>query len=215
MVTVAFVALALLAQAGAYPPPPAPVGEPPPGPAGEPAPPPAPAPEEPPPAPAPPPALAPASAPEPALPPRLRRYGDRGSIEIGGGLGYSSLNGLLAAGAFRYFVVDGVAPGFEATYVSGGSGGLSYGLLLGALRVVPVRTGSFALLLTGRAGRMLLGSHDDGWAAGGGVGVLILLAPTAGIELGYEALRLFPASFCADLSSCVIQGPVVGFRFGL
>jgi hypothetical protein len=145
---------------------------------------------------------------------RPRRYGDRGSIEIGGGLGYSSLNGFLAAGAFRYFVFDGVAPGFEASYVSGGSGGVSYGLLLGALRLVPVRTASFALLLTGRAGRMLLGGHDDGWAAGGGAGVLILLAPTAGIELGYEALRLFPSSFCADLSSCVIQGPVLGFRFG-
>jgi hypothetical protein len=146
---------------------------------------------------------------------RPRRYGDRGSIEIGGGLGYSSVSGFLGAAAFRYFVFDGVAPGAEATYVSGGSGGASYGLLLGALRLVPVRTASFALLLTGRAGRMLLADHPDGWAAGGGVGVLILLAPTAGIELGYEALRLFPASFCADLSSCVIQGPVLGFRFGL
>jgi hypothetical protein len=167
---------------------------------------------EPPPAPvvqpAPPPAV------EPPAPPRIRRYGDRGSVEIGGGLGYSSLNGLLAALAFRYFVIDGVAPGFEATYVSGGSNGLSYGLVLGALRLVPVRTHGFALVLTGRAGRMLLGSHEDGWAAGGGAAVLILFAPTAGIEFGYEALKLFPASFCADLSSCVLQGPVVGFRFG-
>lgn len=197
MVTVGFLVLALLAQDGAYPPPPA-------APPTE-----APAPVT---APQPPPAPPPAVEPEPLL--RPRRYGDRGSIEIGGGLGYSSLNGLLAAAAFRYFVVDGVAPGFEATYVSGGSGGISYGLLLGALRVVPVRTGSFALLLTGRAGRMLLGDHPDGWAAGGGAGVLILLAPTAGIELGYEALKLLPSSFCADLSSCVIQGPVLGFRFG-
>src|SRR5262245_57850200 len=76
----------------------------------------------------------------PQAPPRFRRYGDQGSVEIGGGLGYSQLNGLLAALAFRYFVIDGVAPGFEGTYVSGGSGGLSYGLLLGALRLVPVRT---------------------------------------------------------------------------
>jgi hypothetical protein len=197
LVTVGFLVLALLAQDGAYPPPPA-------APPTE-----APAPVT---APQPPPAPPPAVEPEPLL--RPRRYGDRGSIEIGGGLGYSSLNGLLAAAAFRYFVVDGVAPGFEATYVSGGSGGISYGLLLGALRVVPVRTGSFALLLTGRAGRMLLGDHPDGWAAGGGAGVLILLAPTAGIELGYEALKLLPSSFCADLSSCVIQGPVLGFRFG-
>ena len=208
MVTVGLLALALLAQDGAYPPPPASAAAAPPAARETEAP--APAPVS---APHPPPAPPPAAEPEPLL--RTRRYGDRGSIEIGGGLGYSSLNGLLAAAAFRYFVVDGVAPGFEATYVSGGSGGLSYGLLLGALRVVPVRARSFALLLTGRAGRMLLGDHPDGWAAGGGAGILILLAPTAGIELGYEALRLLPSSFCADLSSCVIQGPVLGFRFGL
>ncbi|HEY7373087.1 MAG TPA: hypothetical protein VIF57_13060 [Polyangia bacterium] len=203
MVTVGLLAFALLAQEGAYPPPPA--SATPAAPGAE-----APAPVS---APQPPPAPPPAAEPDPLLQPR--RYGDRGSIEIGGGLGYSSLNGLVAAAAFRYFVVDGVAPGFEATYVSGGSGGLSYGLLLGALRVVPVRTRSFALLLTGRAGRMLLGDHPDGWAAGGGAGILILLAPTAGIELGYEVLRLLPSSFCADLSSCVIQGPVLGFRFGV
>jgi hypothetical protein len=204
--------LALLAQAGAYPPPPA--AETPPAPV---APPPGtaePVPEPPPPGAAPQPAPPPPVA-EPEPPFRPRRYADRGSIEVGGGLGYSSVNGLLAAGAFRYFVIDGVAPGFEATYVSGGSGGVSYGLLLGALRLVPVRTASFALLLTGRAGRMLLASHADGWAAGGGAAILILLAPNAGIEIGYEALRLLPASFCVDLSSCVIQGPVVGFRFGL
>jgi hypothetical protein len=206
MVTAGCLALALLAQDGAYPPPPAPLAEPPAAPIAEPLPPPSAA--------APPMAAPPAPAAAPELVLRPRRYGDRGSMEIGGGLGYSSANGLLAAGAFRYFVLDGVAPGFEATYVSGGSGGLSYGLLLGALRLVPVRTASFALLLTGRAGRMLVGSHDDGWAAGGGAGVLILLAPTAGVELGYEALKLFPATFCADLSSCVIQGPVLGFRFG-
>jgi len=214
MVTAPFLALALIAQATAYPPPPAQAQPE----ATEVAPPPAPAAAAPQPPPAaaapqPPPAPPPAAEPEPLLQPR--RYGDRGSMEIGGGLGYSSLTGLLAAAAFRYFVIDGVAPGVEATYVSGGSGGLSYGLLLGALRLVPVRTGSFALLLTGRAGRMLLADHDDGWAAGGGAGVLILFTPTAGLELGYEALKLFPASFCADLSSCVIQGPVVGFRFGL
>jgi len=205
MVTAGFLALALIAQATAYPPPPA---DAPPQPVEV-------VPATPPPAaaPQPPPAPPPAAEPEPLI--RPRRYGDRGSMEIGGGLGYSSLQGLLAAAAFRYFVIDRVAPGVEATYVSGGSGGLSYGLLLGAVRLVPVRTASFALLLTGRAGRMLVSGHDDGWAAGGGGGVLILFTPTAGIELGYEALKLFPASFCADLSSCVIQGPVLGFRFGL
>src|SRR5262245_23776058 len=100
----------------------------------------------------PPPAAEPQPPPTVVQPPqrRPRMYGDRGSIEIGGGLGYSAAIGFIGAAAFRYFVIDGVAPGIEATYVSGGSGGVSYGLLLGALRLVPVRVGSFALLLTGR-----------------------------------------------------------------
>ena len=53
-------------------------------------------------------------------PPEPRRYGDRGTPELALGLGYSSLSGFLAAGGFRYFVLDGVVPGVEATYVSGG-----------------------------------------------------------------------------------------------
>ena len=159
----------------------------------------------------------PSAPPEPSTPPEPpppRRYGDRGTSEVGIGLGYSSAIGFVGAGAFRHFVIDGVAPGLEATYVSGGTSGIRYGLLLGALRLVPVRTGSFALALTGRAGRVLIGDHADGWGVGGAAGVLILFAPTAGLELGYEALRLYPARFCADLSSCVIHGPVVGVRVG-
>jgi hypothetical protein len=160
-------------------------------------------------------APAPIAPPEPVPPPRRpRRYGDQGMPEIGIGAGYSSLVGFVAAGAFRYFVVNAVAPGVEGTYVSGGSTGTEYGLLLASLRLVPVRTGSFALLLTGRGGRVLLGNHDDGWGIGGAIGVLILFAPMAGLELGYEALRLYPSSVCADLSTCVLQGPVIGVRFG-
>ena len=132
--------------------------------------------------------------------------------ELGIGLGYSSAIGFVGAGAFRYFVLDGVAPGLEATYVSGGSDSLSTGLLMAAVRLVPVRTAAFALVLTGRGGRVFFGSHEDGWGAGGGAGVLIMFSPTAGIELGYEALRLLPSSVCADLSSCVMHGPVVGIR---
>jgi hypothetical protein len=162
------------------------------------------------------PAVEPPAPPPPPEPPprRPRRYADRGTMEIGLGAGYSSRIGFLGAGAFRYFVVDGVAPGVEVTYVSGGSNVPSYGLVLGALKVVPLRTGSFALVLTGRAGRMLMSDHGDGWAAGGGAGVLLLFTPTAGLELGYEALRLLPGGFCADLSTCVLHGPVIGIRFG-
>ena len=132
---------------------------------------------------------------------------------MGLGLGYSSVAGFVGAGAFRYFVFDGVAPGVEATYVSGGSQSLSTGLFMAALKLVPVRTTSFALVLTGRAGRVVFGGHEDGWGAGGGAGVLLMVSPVSGVELGYEALRLLPSSFCADLRSCVIHGPVIGFRF--
>src|SRR6185295_3266299 len=152
------------------------------------------APESPPPAttnePAPAPIAPPLPEVEPPPQPRPRRYGDQGMPEIGLGLGYSQAIGVVGAGAFRYFVIDGVAPGFEATYVSGGTVSPQSGLLMAALRLVPVRTRSFALLLTARGGRVLLGDHPDGWGAGGGAGVLILFAPTAGIEIGYEVLRL-------------------------
>jgi hypothetical protein len=167
--------------------------------------------------PEPPPAPPPSPYPPPPLPPprQARRYGDRGTAEVALGLGYSSLAGFLAAGGFRYFVLDGLAPGFEATYVHGGTSIASYGLALASLRVVPVRTPSFALALTARAGRVFLADHGDGWGAGGGAGVLIALGSGAGLEIGYEFLRLLPASFCADLSTCVLQGPVLGLRLSL
>jgi hypothetical protein len=151
----------------------------------------------------------------PPLIPLIPRYGDQGTPEIAVGLGYSSSSGLLAAGGFRYFVVDGIAPGFEGTYVRGGTTAGAYGLALASLRVVPVRTSSMALVLTARAGRVFLADHDDGWGAGLGAGVIIALGRGAGLELGYEFLRLLPASFCADLSTCVLQGPVLGIRFSL
>jgi len=206
MITAGLIAILFLADAEAAPPDGAPRPVPPP------------AESTPAPAPVPSPSVneAPPPTPEPEPPPQLRRrrYGDQGMPEIGLGLGYSQAIGVVGAGAFRYFVIDGVAPGVEATYVSGGTVSPQSGLLMAALRLVPVRNGSFALLLTVRGGRVLLGNHADGWGAGGSAGVLILFAPTAGIEIGYEVLRLLPASFCADLSSCYIQGPVVGFRFG-
>ena len=155
----------------------------------------------------------PVPPPPPAPPPEeLRLYGDQGTSELALGFGYSSLSGFLAAGGFRYFVVDGVAPGLEATYVSGGRDGAAYGLLLGALRVVPVRTPSFSLVLTGRGGRVFLGDHADAWGVGGGAGLLFMASPRAGLELGYEVLRLLPSSACADLATCVLKGPVIGLR---
>lgn len=142
-------------------------------------------------------------------------YGDKGTPELALGFGYSSSSGFLAAGGFRYFVVDAVAPGIEATYVSGGRGGAAYGLLLGALRVVAVRSPSFALVVTGRGGRVFLGDHDDAWGVGGGAGMIFMVRRGTGLEIGYELLRLLPSSVCADLGGCVIQGPVVGLRLVL
>jgi hypothetical protein len=156
-----------------------------------------------------------AGYPPPPLPPPpiVRRYGDRGTSEISIGLGYSSVAGFLGAGGFRYFVIDGLAPGVEATYVAGGSAVASYGLTLASLRVVPVRTESLGIVLTGRAGRMFLADHADGWAAGAGGGVIFAVGGGAGLELGYQFLRLLPASFCADLGTCILHGPVLGLRF--
>jgi hypothetical protein len=161
----------------------------------------------------------PLPAPLPRSPPPpvvlSRRYGDSGTSEIALGLGYSTEAGLLAAGGFRYFVLAGVAPGLEASYFSGGRRGSALGLVLLALRVVPIRTEGVALVLTARGGRVLIADHADGWAAGGSGGVIVALGGGAGLEIGYEALRLLPASFCADLSGCVIHGPVLGLRLTL
>jgi hypothetical protein len=201
----------LLAQA-APPPPveqPPPIPQPPPGeqaaapPAQQPA---APAPElaEPPPEPAPPPLPPPLPEPPP--------YGHAGMSEFSVALGYSSASGFLGGGGFRYFVVDSVAPGVEASVQTGA--GTTVGQLLGTIRFVIVRTHQVAFVATGRAGRVLLSQHDDGWGAGGGAGVIWFASPHAGIELGYDILWLLPHSFCADLSSCSIQGPEIGLRFG-
>lgn len=151
----------------------------------------------------------------PAPPARPRRYGDQGMPEIALGLGASTLTGFYGEAGFRYFVVDGVAPGIEGNFVRGSRSLATNGMLLASLRLIPIRTGSFALVLTGRAGRVFLGDHADGWGAGGGVGLLWLFAPTSGLEVGYEVLHLLPARFCVDLSTCVLYGPVFGYRFGL
>jgi hypothetical protein len=152
-----------------------------------------------------------AVAPEPP-PLAPRRYGDRGTSDLSLGLGYSSSAGFLASAGFRYFVVDGLAPGLEAHYLSGGTTAPAFGLVLANLRAVPVRTDGLALVMTGRAGRALLAHHGDGWAIGGSGGVVVFLASRVGLEIGYEVLRLLPASFCADLDRCVIHGPVIGLR---
>ncbi|HEV3030978.1 MAG TPA: hypothetical protein VG319_05010 [Polyangia bacterium] len=172
---------------------------------------PSPAPDETPPAP---PAVAPPEAqpppPLPPPPPEPRAYGYAGMSELSLALGYSSESGVMGGAGFRRFVIDGLAPGFEASVQAGA--GMTIGLVLGTLRLVPVRTRQVAFVLTGRAGRVLLSQHDDGWGAGGGVGVIVFLSPNLGLELGYEVLWLTPRSFCADLSSCTIQGPVIGLR---
>jgi hypothetical protein len=159
-------------------------------------------------------AAAPPPEPPPPPPPLVRRYADQGTSEVALGLGYSSYSGFLAAGGFHYFVVDGVGPGVEGTWVAGGSGTSSYGLALASVRLVPLRAPRFAVVFTARGGRVFLGDHADGWGAGGGAGVIIPLGGLVGVELGYEALRLLPSSFCADLNTCWLQGPVIGLRVG-
>jgi hypothetical protein len=146
----------------------------------------------------------------PPPPPEPRPYGYAGMSELSLALGYSSESGLLGGAGYRRFVVDALAPGFEASVQTGD--GTTLGLVLGSLRLVPVRTRQVAFVLTGRAGRVLLSHHDDGWGTGGGAGVIVFLSPNVGLELGYDILWLSPSSFCADLSTCTIQGPVIGLR---
>jgi hypothetical protein len=211
MVAAGFLALALIAQAeagAADPSPPA---------ASAPAAPAESAPTPPPPSESPPP---PSPAPPPAPPPTLqapappRRYGDKGSVELGLGLTYSSEAGFAAAASARYYVVDGIAPGIEATFVAGGSAASRYGVLLGSLRAVPLRLSSIAFAVTARGGRVFVGDHADGWGLGGAASVMFLFSPTVGLELGYEFLRLLPTTFCADLDGCTIRGPIIAVRFG-
>ena len=141
--------------------------------------------------------------------PAARRYGDAGTSEISLALGFSS-EAFAVGGGFRYFVIDGLAPGLEASYYNGDGPG--YGFTLASLRVVPLRLDALALVVTGRTGRVFLADHDDGWAVGGDVGMLYFPSPNVGLEIGYEVLRLVPGSFCDDLSTCTIHRPVLGVR---
>jgi hypothetical protein len=147
--------------------------------------------------------------PEASEPEAPRRYGDAGTSEVNVLLGLSSA-GVAFGGGFRHFVVDALAPGVEGAVYR--VGGVTYGYTFGSLRVVPLRFEKFALVLTGRAGRVYLSEHSDGWAYGGDAGVVFLLGKHVGLELGWEVLRLAPASFCADLDDCVLQRPVIGVR---
>jgi hypothetical protein len=158
----------------------------------------------PPPPPAPPPPLPP---PPPA--PAALRYGDAGTSDLSVGLGYGG-GGLVVGGGYRHFVLTGVGAGIEGSAALGGSP--KTGLLIASLRFVPIRTASFAITVTPKGGRVVLSDHDDGWAVGGDAAVIVMIAPGAGLEIGYEALWLLPAGFCADLTSCVLRGPVFGLR---
>ena len=145
-------------------------------------------------------------------------YGRRGSLHLGLGLGLGSSGhgAAYAAGAsFGYFVLTGVAPGADAE-VSGGSGLYTVGLLTGTLRLVPIRTRSFAGFLIGRAGRVIISSHSDLWGVGGGAGVIYMLGGRMGVQLAYEVLALLPSSSCHDLSNgCRLDRLSLGFVVGL
>jgi hypothetical protein len=158
---------------------------------------------------------APEPPPPPAPPPR---YGDQGTSHIGFTLGLGGGGGGFAwAGGlnYGYFVLDGLAPGIDGE-VSGGTGLLTAGLVLGTLRLVPVRTESLSLFLIGRGGRVMLSSHPDGWGAGGGAGIIYFTSPHVGLQLTYDVLRLFPSSFCGDLAhACTMQGLGIGIILGI
>jgi hypothetical protein len=144
-------------------------------------------------------------------------YGRRGSVHLGLSLGVGNgTNGMRYAGGagFGYFVVTGVAPGADVS-ITGGSDVLTTASLTGSLRLVPIRTPSFALFLIGRAGRLLMASHPDAWAAGGGAGVVIATGGNLGLLLSYEILGLWPSSNCADLANgCRLDSFGLGLVLG-
>jgi hypothetical protein len=139
------------------------------------------------------------------------RYADAGTSEVNVLLGASSRS-VVFGGGFRHFVLDQVAPGLEAVFTR--ADGVSQAFVFPSLRVVPLRLASFALVVTARAGRVFLSDHIDGWAYGGDAGVLIFFSRHVGLEIGYEVLKLAPASFCRDLTDCLLRRPVVGVRIG-
>ena len=133
-------------------------------------------------------AFAGASHAQDSVPPEDGGYGRRHSMHLGLSLGLGSgTGGMRYAGGvgFGYFLLTGVAPGADVN-VSGGSGLLTTGSATGTLRLVPLRTQSFALFLIGRAGRLFISSHADAWAAGGGAGVVIATGPRVGLQIAYE-----------------------------
>jgi hypothetical protein len=159
------------------------------------------------------PAPPPPEAPE--APPK--RYGDQGTSHFGLALGLGGGSGGFVWGAglnYGYFVIDGVAPGLDAD-VSGGTKLLTTGLLLGTVRVVPLRTESVSIFLIGRGGRVFLSSHPDGWGVGGGGGIIFFTGAHVGFQLAYDVLRLTPSTFCGDLSGgCTRHGFGVGLVLG-
>jgi hypothetical protein len=134
------------------------------------------------------------------------------SLGIGNGTG----GARYAGGAgFGYFLVTGVAPGADVS-INGGAGVLTTAAVTGTLRLVPVRTESFAVFLIGRAGRLLMVDHPDVWGAGGGAGVVVSMGRNAGLLLSYEVLGLWPSSHCSDLAGrCRLGSFGLGLIFGM
>jgi hypothetical protein len=155
--------------------------------------------------------LAPPPHSHPSVPPPPHRYGDPGSTELALALGYTKQTGFFGGGGYRRFIISGLAPGIEAS-VQRSDGQPTTGLVLASLKLVPARGEMAALIITGRAGRAFMAQHDDGWAAGGSLGVIVFLSPGVGLEIGYSILWLLPDRFCADLVSCRIEGPELGLR---
>jgi hypothetical protein len=141
--------------------------------------------------------------------PEVKAYGDAGTTEVSVQLGIGS-NYFAGGAGLRYFVVDGIAPGFEGSYLQ--SHGIGQGLAMGSVRLAPLRFGTVVPVATVRAGRVFLSNHPGGWGVGGDVGVLILASPHVALEVGYGFLHLLPESFCADLNECTIYQPTLGVR---
>ena len=155
---------------------------------------------------------APTSPPVPALmQDGSRPYGSFLMTELTGSFGLSTTSGYGGNVGVRSFLLPRVAPGLAAGYFH--VAGWNEAWLLGSLRIVPVSWSRVAFALTPLGGRVFLSNHDDGWAFGGNVSVVVAATTTIGFEAGFEAVTLWPNQFCKDLESCQIYRPIVGLYF--